>query len=166
MTTATASTVFGVCLFLVILAAGARLLYVYWQRFVLQWKPLPGFNGAWYVGHENGPVARVDVLTAAYAWALERLARIWPDARRACDGVRVKVMPTPEWHDVWQRKIAGDEAGEYVTVGSDFAALLHELAHLVELRLDGVVDAAHAGWAAKGIRAAEDDFAAWLKAQR
>ena len=41
-----------------------------------------------------------------------------------------------------------------VVVGPSLAALAHEMAHVAEFWLDGVVDYTHAGWSAKGIQSA------------
>lgn len=125
----------------------------------------------WLQGKYDPPyeAAATAELGHAVGLALDELARIWEMVAliKAINGVHIIVKATPDWTDGFGRHVGGEELpGDTIAVGSDLTALLHELAHLAERKLDGLEDATHAGWAAKGITLADVTFRQRLAAGR
>jgi hypothetical protein len=89
----------------------------------------------------------------------------WPplSVARALGDVDIYVMDTTKWVDSWGRTIAGAQEGRVLVIGYDLAALLHECAHRCEEVIDNERDMDHSTWKADGIRAAENEYHAWLK---
>jgi hypothetical protein len=82
------------------------------------------------------------------------------------DGVHVNVMTSPTWSDPFTgRTIAGQSlpSSKTVVVGSDYAALAHELAHVIEAGPGRLGFEDHASWASSGIQAAVDKYEGQLK---
>lgn len=145
-------------------------LFWRWRAKQPRWRNLGSLRlpQASYAGYENGPVANVGRLQLALEKAVDCLGQVWPLELvvGATRGVRILVMPTPEWVDAWGRSVAGTSGRGILCVGSDFLALGHELAHHLEEALDGRRDDGHEGWNGRGIRRAEGEFETWLRAQR
>lgn len=82
----------------------------------------------------------------------------------ALAGVKILVNDTPlfKGHDTGE-SVAGEAYVETNTlkIGSDFAALCHEIGHLIEYRKTGIIDGAHVGWTKNGFLTAIDAYAAW-----
>jgi hypothetical protein len=130
------------------------------------WQQLPGSpQSALFFGKDHTPnVVRLHAaLTTAQTFLIKYTTWNAVAVVHALQGIRIYVMPTTAWIDGQAGKVAGlDPSGPTVVVGSDFAALLHECAHQCEEVIDHAVDYAHAGWEAKGIRHAEEEYIAWL----
>jgi hypothetical protein len=79
-------------------------------------------------------------------------------------GIRVYVSAQEAWDSVVcsntacaEGKVAGATLDGMVVVNPSLTSLAHELAHVLEQRLDGTVDYSHASWPARGISAAVDN---------
>lgn len=108
-------------------------------------------------------------LTKAFTLAVEKLLVVWPlmDLYKMLDGVHINVASAETWMEPWsQRMVAGQSSPstKTVQVGPSFAALAHELAHIVEAGPGRQAPSEeHAGWTEKGIQAAIDSYEADLK---
>ena len=155
---------------LLAVAAVITLALYFWRRFEASrtpWQQLVvvGVQNVYWYGH---PDVNIRLLAVAIHEAAAALAHrsVWADrVYAALDGVHVRIVSTDTWGDNWGRKVAGlDPPGAEVLVGRNLAALCHELAHQCEFVLNRVIDDAHAGWEAKGVFAAIDEYAAVLNA--
>jgi len=150
-----------------ILVAFGVMAYMTWRRTYVPWKPLPNY----YPGAKWHSLVQTDPKYIAMALAAAESALIqhtkWTAANMALVGhyVHVYVMDSESWVDLWGRKVAGYQDGHKLVVGPSLAALAHELAHLAELVLDGVVDQNHMSWPADGIANALEDYDQWLAKQ-
>jgi hypothetical protein len=100
--------------------------------------------------------------------ALGALSAVWSTTNMYAllDGVHINVMPSTTWSDSFTgRTIAGQSlpSGKTVVVGSDYAALAHELAHVIEAGPGRLGFEDHASWARNGIQAAVDKYEGQLK---
>jgi hypothetical protein len=174
-----------IILVLAVVCAGLGVsIWSWWQMFG-GWKPLhPWSSGVQYKvsGYESAAVQE-DIYHAlsfalAQLWleyghgrndAWARLGTNLPEISK----LKIYVRDTPTWND-GGRKVAGMLNGNVITVGSDLAALCHELAHFLRRKLDGVdlqaADALplaeqheHLFWQTNGIQAAIDNYTVWLK---
>ena len=131
----------------------------------IPWKQLPGYYAGtkWHSRvSTTDPKFITEAMQAAESFLIARTK--WGAANLALVGhcVRVYVMDSESWKDLYGGKVAGQQAGRNLIVGPSLAALCHELAHLCEEVIDKETDYAHATWPADGIAAAVDDFDAWL----
>jgi len=135
-----------------------------WRSSRPSWAPLPGRPGQWASTEAICPVSpeRIAAALGEAEWALMHHSRI-PVARiiEAGSRAQVYVHGSPEWLDAWSRQVAGLQIGTALAVGSDLAALCHELAHLAK-SLEGDAQENHAGWALDGTLAAIDVYGQWL----
>ena len=75
-------------------------------------------------------------------------------------------MPTPDWKDLWDRKVAGLQLKDVICVGSDFLALPHELYHFVREGIEGDPDSLHTTWTSSGMDKVDQEFVVWIKSQK
>ena len=147
-----------------VLASGAYVLVRFLQARI-KWQPFPVAHplSPMYYGKDHEPDAALLLMAVSTTLSLLVQHTTWraADIMAALQGLRIYVQPTPSWDDNG-RQVAGLSLDGAVMVGSDFAALLHECAHVCEERIDRTVRYDHAGWDAAGIRRAENAFAAWL----
>jgi hypothetical protein len=132
----------------------------------IQWKPLAGFYAAKYFAEENQSFNTLRlVLALRKAEELFKLHTKWTQGQLSLAFQRMEIYVKKD--DTWvcgNQKIAGlDPSGRVIIVGANLAALLHEMAHQVEEKVDKIVDSDHVGWVSRGIRAADDAFQEWLK---
>lgn len=124
----------------------------------------------WLQGKDGPPyeTAACAELGRAVGLAFDELNRIWELGAliKAINGVHIIVKAENDWVDGYGRHVGGLQLDDTVAVGADLSALLHELAHLAELKIDGVVDDQHARWNARGISAADEAFRRRLAAGR
>ena len=81
------------------------------------------------------------------------------DVWRAIDKWKISVRPTLKW--ISEGKLVAGQTNTamgVVEVGSDLAALAHELAHVCEFKLQGFTDDAHKTWASRGLTWAEKEY--------
>jgi hypothetical protein len=124
-----------------------------------QWSPLLTVAGAMVRATDPAEVKRVDL---ALARALDSLQEFGPwkqGKQEALAKLRVIVNPVESWKDSTGQWVAGQTYFTTVTVGVSLAALCHEVAHVLEIALDGASDDTHRTWVARGITAATDDYA-------
>lgn len=109
----------------------------------------------------RGPVEPV---VSALTHACNALRAVWPDDQlhALLDGTFVIVMPSERWYQITSgRNVAGEciPGQQTINIGSDYAALAHELAHMMEAgpgRLP--VNENHEGWSKNGIEAAIQSY--------
>lgn len=160
----------------IVLAAilgGFTYLLVRLLKSRVPWKKLPGYPSASYFGKDHEPdtallvecLKKTQLLLSTHCgprqskWTSEAIVG-------ALRNIRIYVMNEDKWVDEWGRKVAGIQAGRNIILGRDLAAFLHECAHRCEEVIDRERDMAHATWEGDGIRAAVDEFSAWLSAQK
>ena len=106
-------------------------------------------------------------VAAALANAVMCLAHYagWDEAkvRAVAAKQQIKVEATPAWTDRWGRHVGGTSAFGTLQVGSDLAALCHELAHACETEWTGTTDESHATWQQNGIQRAIDSYESGVK---
>lgn len=103
----------------------------------------------------------VDELVAHGAWRRHEVEAT------VLRGIRVTVRPEVRWQDAHGQWVAGlciVESRDLI-VGTDFAALCHELAHLVQWDVEGREEYGHETWTLRGVTQAVDAWQAWLKEQ-
>lgn len=132
----------------------------------LPYRPLPDGFGSYYVEPMDGTEVTAERLSDALHMAAQCLSLVWPAAKVAeiASGCAVWVMAAEaQWTDSYGRTIAGQHIRRQLFVARNLSALCHELAHVVELELNSLVDMNHEGWAAKGIHAAIVQYQRWLE---
>lgn len=98
------------------------------------------------------------------AGALEPIFGL-PAVVSALDGARIAVHFMPKWRDaITGQMVAGTATSIEVRVGSDLAALCHELVHVCQFKA-GVVDETHASWGPE-IYAAIERYEAFARTVR
>ncbi len=150
----------------VIVGAIAFMVHRWWKNTYVPWQPIYGYypGSKWFSKLKDTDQKFIaEALQAAESFLIERTK--WSAANLALVGhhVRVYVMDSESWVDLWGRKVAGLQVEYTLVVGPSLAALCHELAHLCEMVLDKEQDDAHATWASDGIAAAVNDFDEWLQ---
>lgn len=134
-----------------------------------RWVPLGSvlYPGARCAGYLGAAVLDRELLARCLECAADRLmARTWTPAqvRAVALNVQIQVMPVAKWQQMGGAdSVAGEAEGNVARIGSDYLALAHELAHLVEARVSGRADASHASWERRGIRLAEAEYEAWVR---
>jgi hypothetical protein len=152
----------GVALLIVGLVGFAA--YRYKVASTVEWRPLEGYykGAVWYSQAEKDPKF---VLAAMQQAETQLIAHTkWTAANLALVGhaVQLYIMEKATWTDGWGRPVAGLQSNHVLVVGSDLAALCHELAHLCEKIVDQTEDAEHASWQDSGIFAAINAYEHWL----
>jgi hypothetical protein len=167
-----------------ILAAGGIAAYaIYnWMKgkkamneFDLQFKILGngvlGNDVVYYAAHE-GVQVDTDRLRRAFMYAGNALATSGPwgvvVTLKALNKTKIYVKETDAWVSVWDptRKVGGQTFTELgcVVIGPAMGALCHELAHLIEWRVNGKLDDdAPDAWKTNGVQKALDVYAGVLK---
>lgn len=103
----------------------------------------------------------VDELVAHGAWRRHEVEAT------VLRGVRVTVRPEVRW-EYGAQTVAGlciVESRDLI-VGTDLAALCHELAHLVQWDVEGREEYGHETWTLRGVTQAVDAWQAWLKGEQ
>lgn len=123
-----------------------------------RWEPLEPLRGAWSSIGVLAPPG--EALAREVSEAIDCLARYsdWDraDILGALRGLRLLVQRRRGTH---QWSVPGAELGRgAVVVSQSLEELVHELAHLVEWKLRGGVDAGHEFWEAAGLRAADVEW--------
>ncbi len=125
------------------------------------WKSLPGFLKMRYIA--VGEPVDEERLVFAVNSAIRALTTVWPEADVliSLSGLRILVTPQSAWDHA---HLAGQAEIELhrVNIASGLKGLCHEFAHIIEWRLNGVVDYEHANWRANGIYTASDAYEATL----
>jgi len=151
-----------------ILSGFGFMFFKYWTKIRVPWNTLGGYYSAkFYIEPGNTTFIAVKlVLALQKAEALLQKHTKWTavQLKTSFEKICVYVKKDNAWVDYWGRKVAGeDPSGKPVVIGADFAALLHEMAHQAEEKVDKAIDEGHVHWVEKGIRAAEDEYITWLK---
>lgn len=154
------AVVFVAGLLVAIVGAIALMVVRFTVATKIDWRPL----GIDAVQVYTPPGLDTDKLIAALAKAKVCLCAVWDPARiqAVTRDLKIYVHAEKVWIDGWGRKVAGISTGDAVEVGSDLSALCHELAHVLQRRLDNRVEEGHVGWMANGIEAAVSAYLAWL----
>ena len=146
----------GIVLLVILIPAVIIGVKVWMTR--IQWRTVQLVSFSFKVA---GPRADAEV-AAALLHAIEALCSVWQLApvydAVARAGVRVQVMAEESWLNSGGVKVGGEQDGNVLRVGRSMSALCHELAHLLEWKLDAVRDDAHAGWTQKAIWAADEKY--------
>jgi hypothetical protein len=133
------------------------------RAFTNQFTTLPGGRGK--VALPPG-LSLTEFLTAL-EFATDCLGSMPPRFARAARSTAYSstyvVMQAEAWTDAWGRKVAGTTDG-YLQVNRSMSSLAHELAHAVELRVDGRTDETHITWATNGTQAGIDAYVAARRA--
>jgi hypothetical protein len=145
----------------------ALVAYLQAQAALKQWRrPIPGWpmTTAFIAPQDVPPVAIGDALRISCEFLGRNVPHWTPGlVRGVAAGCQVIVSDVEEWQDSAGRTVAGQTALGVIQVGKSMGALCHELAHFVEIRLEGRTDATHASWTAKGISKACEEFASWQR---
>jgi Kef-type K+ transport system membrane component KefB len=96
-------------------------------------------------------------ISNALLLAIEALHKVWPGAKLPTD-LRIYVMDTESWLSVGGQRVGGEQEGTALRINHSMTSLCHELAHLLEARIDHVEDYAHASWASKRIWDADNEY--------
>ena len=123
------------------------------RRTAVRWSVLSGWPTVMVSGVGDEDLRRVE---AAYTTAVRALTAVWPAAAEWAGETRLVVHPEPGWCPAEGRCLSGLTWVDLglIEVGSDLAALAHELAHLLQWRIDRRTDPEHLNWEALGINAA------------
>lgn len=148
--------------------AGAVWVFIqYWTKIRVPWNALVGYRSAKvYVepGNTTYDASKlVKALTESELLLKQYTQYTAAQFDSALQNICVYVKKDNAWVDGGALKVAGEEEGGVVMIGADFAALLHEEAHLLEEVVDKIVDYDHTTWPAKGFTAADAAFQEWLK---
>lgn len=159
-----------VAIILSAILAGFIYMLVRVKKDQVPWNRLVGFYSASFFVEAGNTTFSAARLVAALLKAEELLKKysntFWShaDFQKSFERMCVYVKKDNAWVDAQGEKVVGqDPSGRVVVVGADYAALLHEMAHQVEEKIDKVVDYTHEHWVTKGIRAAEAEYLEWLK---
>lgn len=166
----------------VVLAAilgGFTYLFVKWLKSRVPWKRLPQNPALRYYGKDHEPSASLiyDCWLKTQELFVKHCTPVQPKwtkeaVSKALGNLRVYVMNADKWPEVGTsgtltgRTIAGWQAAYVIAVGKNLAAFLHECAHRCEEVIDRERDMDHLTWVKDGIRAADDEFSAWLATQK
>lgn len=149
-----------VSLIIAAILAGFTFMLVRFLRDRVWWKPIPGSPlEAAYFGKDHEPnLVRLNMaLTVTVSLLVKHTQWKELDIVKALTGLRVYVQPVLKWQSGGQT-VAGLTMGNTVMIGSDYAALLHECAHVCDEAIDKVIRYNHTGWDADGIRTAEAEY--------
>lgn len=142
-----------------VMVAAYKRQRIEWRRAVGQswrWAAVPGVDV-----DEGRLIGAVES-----AWVALALHRCFPSSTllQAKEVLHVMVQRVPSWHSPQHGgNVAGVTSGHVVYVGSDFAAVCHELAHLCEFLEMGAYDFEHGTWGVRRIQVAVDE---WQQATR
>jgi hypothetical protein len=156
-------------------AAGITAGVVGWSATTVRWTPVPGHPGSGYAFESPPTSAQVMRLLAALEAARAAIAhRCWwtPQlVELALSRVNVLVAkgltfpnPAAETNVGQASELHGSYKGYGVRVGSDLAALCHELGHRILECATGDMDAYHRSFKAVGLTAAIEEYSVWLAA--
>ena len=156
-------------------AAGVTAGVVGWRATTVAWTPVPGRPGAGYAFESTPTTAQVMRLLAALEAARDAMLHLcwWTPELVDLALSRVNVLvardvtfanPAAETNLGQPATLHGSYRGYGVRVGSDLAALCHELGHRVLECATGDMDAYHRSFTAVGMLDAEAEFSAWLAA--
>ncbi|TAL42390.1 MAG: hypothetical protein EPN91_08400 [Salinibacterium sp.] len=149
----------AVVLTAIALGVGAMVWQLWSSR--VKWQPL-GFMGVQYFA-VNGCVS-AERLTAAVdkARAFLILTGKWSTAQtdKALGGFNIYVFD----HETEAGKpgISGSQLGNVVNVNRRLTTLCHEMGHLLQERIEGIVDHNHVRWETDGFVKAERAYSDWL----
>lgn len=155
----------GIVLIVVVLGIAAAFMVPAYLRQYVPWRILPNTTVKY---HALAPISE-EALQAAYLEALVQLRNhtdfMPATLSKVPNELRIVVQKVNEWDSPMHgSKVAGIADATTVYVGIDFAALLHEMAHVAEF-IDGNIDHTHGTWIKRGIYRADDAFQAYLKAK-
>lgn len=145
--------------------AGFTYMLVKYLRSRIPWKPLIGssFRASYYgFNHDPDPIRINQCLNTAASFLVQYSTFGEAAILKALQGVKIYVQPTPAWMHAGE-EVAGLTQENVIMIGSDYAALLHECAHVCEEAVTGGYSYDHAGWDQKGIRTAESEYDHWYK---
>ncbi|MDO8688868.1 MAG: hypothetical protein Q7R39_02450 [Dehalococcoidia bacterium] len=124
----------------------------------------PDSLGFHYRVWDQREVPELNRVRAALLLAVKALDGVWlpVDINASLNGIDIIVKAEDAWLDGFGRRVGGlSLPGDTIAVGANLSALAHELAHLLERKLDHLEDAEHARWDIGGITKAD---AAYRKA--
>jgi hypothetical protein len=154
---------------------GVTIMVVRLIKSRVPWKKLPAYPSAAYFGKNHEP--DVALLAECLQTSMALLAKhsqltnkkwTFPQVEKALRGVCIYVMDVDKWPETNSvgtptgQTIAGAQIEERLIVGKNLAAFLHECAHRCEEEIDNERDMKHLTWVEDGIRAADEEFSAWL----
>lgn len=126
------------------------------------WKPLPSAPGAMVLLPAPRPEVTVGVVDQRLQYAVSSLVRFgpWPAATLfpALADLRIIVNTTVSWIDFTGRQVGGQAYYSTIAVDLGLTSLCHEIAHVLEFRLDGKTDDLHQNWERRGITAADNEY--------
>lgn len=148
-----------VLLVLVIGLAGAIMVPAYLRQRI-DWKTTP--RGYLYFAHTPLDPVRLDAHIGLALRCLREHSDFSPVLlERTAARTRIIVQRVTSWHSpAHGTSVAGVSTGMTIHVGSDLAALAHELAHECEFEEGGAgaQDFTHATWLGRGIQRAVDVY--------
>jgi hypothetical protein len=156
------ATVIGIGLLLVMAAVVVPLIIWYFSKYVWVWKTVTFAD----LGVTLKLVLPPDVHSAdvnrALRFAVLQLSAVWPRQRVLAElqDVSILVASVDKWQNIAGQTVGGEQDSAMLKVNHAMDSLLHECAHWLELRIDGVRDDTHAAWASKGIFKADDAYRA------
>ncbi len=146
------------------LALAAAFMIPAYLRQKIPWKQLPGSTARYHI--VEGAWVNETMLREAYNAAVLSLRHtdFTPLTRaKMASTISIIVQKTVDWDSpAHGGKIAGMADGLILYVGSDLAALAHEMAHACEF-LEGYIDHNHSVWKLRGIHAAVDAYQQYLR---
>lgn len=155
----------AIVLLVVIIGVATIFMVPAFLRQNISWRVLSGTAVKY---HALVPISEA-ALKEAYLEALVQL-RTHTDfmpatLNKVANELHIVVQNVKDWNSPMHgSKVAGIADGFTIYVGIDFAALLHEMAHVAEF-VDGNIDNAHSTWMKRGIYKADDAFQVSLKAK-
>jgi hypothetical protein len=146
-----------------VLAGIGYALYRAWDSRV-RWVPL-GFAGAQYFAEDFNFKPRF--LNAALNFAIGCLIENskWPQAVTASALQNFKVYVHADDKYAGKPGISGYQSGDVIGVNRKLTTLCHELGHLLQERIDHLIDYEHVKFKSDGIDNADREFSDWLHKQ-
>ena len=159
------AVVVGIILLISVVGIAAIFIVPAFLRQRIPWRTLPNTTAKY---HALVPISE-KALQTAYLSALVQL-RTHTDfmpatLNKVAGDLHIVVQSVKDWESpMHNSKVAGIADGKTIYIGVDFAALLHEMAHVAEF-IDGAIDNTHATWIKRGIYRADDAFQVSLKSE-
>lgn len=131
----------------------------------INWLPVPSWPDVKYVAPADVTPEQIRRAFELAQVALMSESTYGPDVvLKATAKVFIIVKQSDSWVDLWGRKVAGLQEGNWLSVGHNLAGLCHEMAHLVE-EFVGLPDPSHLHWRERGVYTAIEQYEGKLAAQ-